>query len=62
MTNQTPNQAITEISIQAADFSLADEVAMLERNNDIDGAVVTFTGRVRNKNEGLKVTALTLEH
>jgi len=52
----------TEISIQAADFNLADEVALLEQYNAIDGAVVTFTGRVRNQNEGKKVTSLTLEH
>jgi molybdopterin synthase catalytic subunit len=51
-----------EISIQTADFSLADEVNALEQNNAVDGAVVTFTGRVRNKNEGLSVTSLTLEH
>lgn len=51
-----------EVSIQEADFSLADEVALLEHDNAIDGAVVTFTGRVRNKNQGLNVTALTLEH
>lgn len=50
------------ISIQTADFSLADEVALLEQDNEIDGAVVTFTGRVRNKNEGLKVSGLFLEH
>jgi len=51
-----------EISIQTADFSLADEVALLEQDNAVDGAVVTFTGRVRNKNEGKDVTSLTLEH
>ena len=51
-----------EISIQTADFSLADEVALLELDNTVDGAVVTFTGRVRNKNEGKEVTSLTLEH
>lgn len=55
--NTTP-----EISIQTSDFSLADEVALLEQDNAIDGAVVTFTGRVRNKNEGKDVTSLTLEH
>ncbi|MEY8215049.1 MAG: molybdopterin synthase catalytic subunit MoaE [Colwellia sp.] len=53
---------IVEVSIQTADFSLADEVALLEQNNATDGAVVTFTGRVRNKNEGKEVTSLTLEH
>jgi len=51
-----------KISIQTQDYRLADEVALLEKDNDIDGAVVTFTGRVRNKNEGLQVSGLFLEH
>ena len=51
-----------EISIQTNDFSLADEVALLEEDNVTDGAVVTFTGRVRNNNNGNSVTTLTLEH
>ena len=51
-----------EISIQTVDFSLADEVALLEQDNAIDGAVVTFTGRVRNNNNGMNVSGLTLEH
>ena len=51
-----------EISIQTNDFSLADEVALLEEDNLTDGAVVTFTGRVRNNNNGNTVTTLTLEH
>ena len=50
------------ISIQAEDFDLSNEVSLLEQNNMHDGAVVTFTGRVRNKNDGLQVSALTLEH
>jgi molybdopterin synthase catalytic subunit len=56
------NTTNSQISIQTADFSLADEVALLEHDNAIDGAVVTFTGRVRNQNEGKDVTSLTLEH
>ncbi|GAW96750.1 MULTISPECIES: molybdopterin synthase catalytic subunit MoaE [Colwellia] len=59
MTSQDP---LKEISIQAEDFSLADEVALLEKDNLTDGAVVTFTGRVRNNNNGNSVTSLTLEH
>jgi len=51
-----------KISIQTQDYNLADEVALLEINNVVDGAVVTFTGRVRNKNEGLQVSGLFLEH
>lgn len=52
----------SEISIQTEDFSLANEVALLEKENLTDGAVVTFTGRVRNNNNGNSVTSLTLEH
>lgn len=50
------------ISIQAEDFNVADEIALLEKNNVTDGATVTFTGRVRNKNLGDDVLALHLEH
>ncbi len=53
---------LEEISIQTDDFSLADEVTLLEQGNLTDGAVVTFTGRVRNNNNGNSVSALTLEH
>ena len=57
-----PEPIAREISIQSQDFSLADEVALLEQDNVNDGAVVTFTGRVRNNNNGNIVTSLTLEH
>ncbi|WDD99875.1 molybdopterin synthase catalytic subunit MoaE [Thalassomonas actiniarum] len=50
------------ISIQTQDFNLADEVAYLEQDNAGNGAVVTFTGRVRDNNLGLKVSGLYLEH
>jgi molybdopterin synthase catalytic subunit len=57
------NSPITHrISIQEQDFNLSDEVALLEDNNHEDGAVVTFSGRVRNKNLGLNVKGLYLEH
>lgn len=58
----TSQDVFKEISIQTEDFSLADEVALLEKDNLTDGAVVTFTGRVRNNNNGNSVTSLTLEH
>ncbi|PCI62968.1 MAG: molybdopterin synthase catalytic subunit MoaE [Gammaproteobacteria bacterium] len=51
-----------KISIQNQDFNLQDEVNLLEQDNAVDGAVVTFTGRVRNKNAGLTVSGLYLEH
>lgn len=50
------------ISIQQNDFNIAKEIALLEKDNQEDGATVTFTGRVRNKNLGDEVLALHLEH
>jgi len=50
------------ISIQKQDFDLGDEVTLLEDKNHDDGAVVTFSGRVRNKNLGQNVKGLYLEH
>ncbi len=50
------------ISIQTADFDLGAEVEKLELDNLEDGAVVTFSGRVRNQNLGLSVRGLYLEH
>ena len=60
--NENSLAPVTDVSIQTNDFSLADEVALLEANNLEDGAVVTFTGRVRNQNNGHDVIGLTLEH
>ncbi|RPE03794.1 molybdopterin synthase catalytic subunit MoaE [Candidatus Pantoea deserta] len=51
----------TQIRVGAAPFSMADEYAWLS-TSDADGAVVTFTGKVRNHNLGDSVAALTLEH
>lgn len=62
MSASTNASSTAEISIQAQDFSLADEVALLEHENATDGAVVTFTGRVRDNNNGHCVSSLTLEH
>lgn len=59
---KTSNNQLAEVSIQAADFDHGAEVALLEDNNVEDGAVVTFSGRVRNNNLGLKVKGLFLEH
>jgi molybdopterin synthase catalytic subunit len=53
---------IDRISIQSEDFNLGNEVDKLEESNVEDGAVVTFSGRVRNKNLGENVHGLTLEH
>lgn len=59
---QSSSDLLNEISIQTEDFNLGKEVDLLEEDNQEDGAVVTFSGRVRNKNLGLNVKGLTLEH
>ncbi|MFI8415466.1 molybdopterin synthase catalytic subunit MoaE [Serratia sp. NPDC078593] len=51
----------TRIRVGAACFNVGDEYAWLAQCDD-DGAVVTFTGKVRNHNLGDNVSALTLEH
>ena len=51
-----------KISIQNQDFDLTEEVNFLEESNEEDGAVVTFSGRVRNNNLGKTVKGLFLEH
>lgn len=52
----------TFIRVSAEDFSIADEVDKLTDANVDDGAMVTFTGRVRKRNDGHDVTGLFLEH
>ncbi|YCI80538.1 molybdopterin synthase catalytic subunit MoaE [Enterobacteriaceae bacterium] len=51
----------TRILVGHAPLSVGDEYAWLAACEE-DGAVVTFTGKVRNHNLGDNVTALTLEH
>jgi molybdopterin synthase catalytic subunit len=49
------------ISVQQADFDLAEEYARLS-NNPESGAIVSFVGKVRNFNQNSGVTGLHLEH
>lgn len=51
----------SRIRVQRALFNVGEEYAWLAQC-DADGAVVTFTGKVRNHNLGDNVSALTLEH
>ena len=50
------------VSIQTGDFNLADEVEALRRGDQRVGAVCTFTGTVRDRNDGLTVSSMELEH
>jgi molybdopterin synthase catalytic subunit len=50
------------VSIQTADFSLSDEIAALRAQDKRVGAVCSFIGTVRDRNDGSAVSAMELEH
>ncbi len=50
------------VSIQAADFNVGDQVQALRLGDKRVGAVCTFTGTVRDRNDGLNVSSMELEH
>ena len=50
------------VSIQTQDFDLAKEIAQLRANDKRVGAVCSFIGTVRDRNDGLQVSAMELEH
>ena len=52
----------TRVTIQTSDFNLAEEVDALRRDDKRVGAVCTFTGTVRDRNDGLSVSSMELEH
>jgi molybdopterin synthase catalytic subunit len=50
------------VSIQNEDFDLSTEVAQLRASNKGVGAVCSFIGTVRDRNDGQSVSTLELEH
>ncbi|MDE2371595.1 MAG: molybdopterin synthase catalytic subunit MoaE [Burkholderiales bacterium] len=50
------------VAIQQADFDLGAEVDALRAGDAGVGAIATFVGTVRDRNDGSAVTALELEH
>lgn len=50
------------VRIQAEDFDLSDEIASLRAGDGGVGAVCSFVGTVRDRNEGSDVRAMELEH
>ena len=50
--------ATARVSIQTGDFNLAGEVDTLRKNDKRVGAVCTFTGTVRDRNDGLSVSSM----
>jgi molybdopterin synthase catalytic subunit len=51
-----------KISIQTEDFSVDDECNSLRQSNPECGALVTFSGLVRDMEQGRHVESLILEH
>ena len=54
--------ALPRVSIQSADFNVADELAALRHGDARVGAVCSFVGTVRDRNDGSLVSTLELEH
>jgi molybdopterin synthase catalytic subunit len=50
------------VKIQTEDFNLATEVAALHSMDKRVGAVCSFIGTVRDRNDGLSVSTMELEH
>ncbi len=50
------------VTIQTADFDLGVEVAALRAHDPGVGAVASFVGTVRDRNDGTGVSAMELEH
>jgi len=53
---------VNRVSIQSADFDLSAEVATLRAGDAGVGAVATFIGTVRDRNDGNAVSDMELEH
>lgn len=52
----------SRVSVQTEDFDLSAEVARLRQSDLRVGAVCTFVGTVRDRNDGQSVSILELEH
>ena len=50
------------VTVQTADFDLGAEVAALRAGDPAVGAVASFIGTVRDRNDGQGVSAMELEH
>ncbi|RYX89784.1 MAG: molybdopterin synthase catalytic subunit MoaE [Comamonadaceae bacterium] len=50
------------VSIQAGDFNVADEIGALRAADKGVGAICSFIGTVRDRNDGSTVSAMELEH
>jgi molybdopterin synthase catalytic subunit len=54
--------AAARVSIQTGDFDVAAEIAALRGSDPGVGAVCSFIGTVRDRNDGSSISAMELEH
>ncbi|CAN5150870.1 molybdopterin synthase catalytic subunit MoaE [soil metagenome] len=54
--------AAPRVSIRAEDFDVSAEITALREGDAAVGAVASFIGTVRDRNDGLGVSAMELEH
>jgi molybdopterin synthase catalytic subunit len=54
--------AAARVTIQTGDFDVGAEIAALRGNDPGVGAVCSFIGTVRDRNDGSSVSAMELEH
>jgi molybdopterin synthase catalytic subunit len=59
---QMPAMTNPRVRIQTADFNLAAEIESLRVGDARVGAVCSFVGTVRDRNDGLAVSSMELEH
>ena len=50
------------VRVQEADFDVGAELAALRQDNRRIGALASFVGLVRDANDGIGVSEMTLEH
>ena len=50
------------VRVQMEDFDVGHELAALRGNDGRIGAIASFVGTMRDVNDGVQVTAMTLEH
>jgi molybdopterin synthase catalytic subunit len=52
----------TRVAIQTADFNISAEIAALRSQDKRVGAVCSFVGTVRDRNDGSSISSMELEH
>ena len=53
---------LPRVAVQAEDFNLDEEIERLRAQDKRIGAICTFIGTVRDRNDGLNISSMELEH